>query len=174
MKQALVVQRWQRRRDPGDKVLIQGLLFQRFLALAVYRSEGPTADIELQIASNSMSGVFDWVRTATAPEEQAAPTVQACECRLLNTQSILLERCSTNTISRIHGHLMFGSSHSSAGRNKYRCCFSSVSWKHTDFSDVCDDLRNNLAQYNTFKQNVLYLCLDEEPAFLPYLVIYQR
>lgn len=61
MKQTAVVQRWQRRQDPGDKALIQGLLFQRFLAPIVYRSRGPPADIELQIASNSMSGVFDWV-----------------------------------------------------------------------------------------------------------------
>lgn len=61
MKQTAVVQRWQRRQDPGDKGLIQGLLFQRFLAPIVYRSRGPPADIELQIASNSMSGAFDWV-----------------------------------------------------------------------------------------------------------------
>lgn len=35
-------------------------------------------DIELQIASNGISWVCDWVRTVTAPEEQAAPT--ACGC----------------------------------------------------------------------------------------------
>lgn len=35
-------------------------------------------DIELQIASNAISWVCDWVWTVTAPEEQAAPTVCGC------------------------------------------------------------------------------------------------
>lgn len=104
LAQTTVVQRWQRRWDPADKALIQRLLFQRFLAPAVYMSKGPPADIELQIASNSMSGVCDWVWTVTSPEEQAGPTVRACDFWTLPPN---IWKGVLNAKSRNHGHLIF-------------------------------------------------------------------
>lgn len=54
-------------------------------------------DIDLQIASNNMSRVFDWVWMVTAPEEQEVQTVcgwvWAGQCRLQNTWTKCLERC---------------------------------------------------------------------------------
>lgn len=60
-------------------------------------------DIELQIASNTMPWVCDWVWTAAAPEEQAAPT--ACLDVWAQTSGLLFQACGKelNPVTRWPG-----------------------------------------------------------------------